>query len=155
MILYVEFTKQQTFLPKSCTCKLQRKERFGTITDAEMAQISRYQFKKDVNISDDEDSVLTMQFLKMYLHKGTYVKRLQHLLPSTYSTEGQTQKLSSIHNFYKGLLGKKLQELKENAHNLLSFNIQSTGTQSQSGCSSCSNECDSCAAFQYGVSMVW
>ena len=128
---FVRRVHKATNISAEIMYKLQRKERFGTITDAEMAQISRYQFKKDVNISDDEDSVLTMQFLKMYLHKGTYVKRLQHLLPSTYSTEGQTQKLSSIHNFYKGLLGKKLQELKENAHNLLSFNIQSTALKAK------------------------
>ena len=91
-----------------------------------MAQLSRYEFKKDVNITNDEDTMLTSQFLKMYLKHGAYIKRLQHFMPSEYSNEGQTQNLIAIHTFYQCLLEKKLRNLKENAHNSLTFDIEST-----------------------------
>ena len=111
--------------------ELLRKQRFGTITEEEKAQLVRYQFKKDVNITNDEDTVLTSQFLKMYLNHGAYIKRLQHLMPCKYSNEGQTQKLIAIHAFYQCLLEKKLRNLNENAPNSLTFGIESTALKTK------------------------
>ena len=111
--------------------ELLRKKKFCVITDEEMAQLSRYQFKKDVNITDHEDSVLTSQFLKIYLQQGLYIKRLQQLLPREYSNEGQTQKLIVIHTFFQNILKRKMQFLEENEENPLSFSIKSTAQKTK------------------------
>ena len=100
-----KYAKQRTYdIYVEVMYQLLTKERFGTIAEEDKAKVSCYQFKKAVNITDDKDTVFTSQFLKIYLHHGPYIKRLQHLMPSEYSNKVQTQKLKVIHNFYQCLL---------------------------------------------------
>ena len=108
-VSFVETVSKAPNITVQMSYELLRKKQFGEITEDQLAQLARYQFKTCVGIPNYKDSILTTQFLKMYLDRGMHIKTLQHLLPSEYSNEGQIKKLAQMHLFFQRLLEQKLQ----------------------------------------------
>ena len=125
----VEFLKRVLQAPNITTQKsfeLIRKEKNHVITDKEQAQLGRYQFKKYLALQDDDDHIITLQFLETYFSWGAYIHKLQCLFPIECSNEGQVKKLSGAHHYFKNIIEKNVQCLEQKGDNEHLSDIQTT-----------------------------
>ena len=106
--------------------ELIRKKTSNTITEEELAQLTRYQFKRSLGLHDAEDHIITSEFLEMYLSQVVWIQKLRLLLPQEYSNEGQIKRLSGLHQHFQNFIHKHLRDLEKKADNIQLSAIQTT-----------------------------
>ena len=102
-----------------------RRNSYGLLTNEEKAQLLKHQLKGQLGVIDD--TILTTDFLKLYIHYGSYINKLRNLLPTTHSHEGQLQRIQALHKQFQNHFEQKLQMLiKEEQVDFSSFEVQAT-----------------------------